>query len=139
MGGDAPEHRSGICLKLQHVTTDRGVEQSREYRRRGVALQKRDVRKSAFLRTGAGDRQRHTRLIKANDFAGPADQLCGEERDIACTATDVEYTHPIDNSGLEQEPARDRVDQPRLLFKSGELALRMTEHVGRETMLSRVL
>jgi hypothetical protein len=63
------------------------------------------------LVTGVAHRRGHCRCrgIRANHFAGSADQFGGEESDITGSATDVEHAHAGTNSSIEQKLSRDRL------------------------------
>jgi len=94
-------HRNWVGLKEQHIPPDNCIERSVELHLRRIALSKGYVGETSL--SGAAHRRAHCscRGIRANHFAGPADEFGGEESDITGSATDVEHAHACTNSSIE--------------------------------------
>jgi hypothetical protein len=106
------EHLGRVGLKLQHVPSDDGVESRSECELRRITLAERHVRKLG--RPLPSDDDRGWSTVDADYAAFRADELGDEQRNVAPARADVENVHPRFDSGLDEQPARDRLDQRRL-------------------------
>ena len=131
MGDKPPEHRGRLRLELKHEPTDDGIELVCKGELGGIALHERDVRERCLLGPLARDRNRGRRPVDADYGASLADELTGEERDVTATSPDVEDAHPAGHAGLDEEPARYRIDQRGLKGQPPKLDLRVAEDIGR--------
>src|SRR5262249_42623866 len=57
-------------------------------------------------------------LVDANDRAGRADELRGEEGHITRTAPDIEYSHPRADSRILEKVAGQRFEESRALLEA---------------------
>ena len=129
MAGKLVQHRRRIVLKLEHKAADHGVERSFEHHFGGVAREEGDVAGRLGLgpcRRG-GHRLRGT--VHPDDLAAGADELRGQERDLAAAAADVEHAHSRTDPGFLEESPRDRIHQARLGIEATKLLIGVTEHV----------
>jgi hypothetical protein len=126
---EPPQEPSWLRLELQHVSTDDRVERRRHSVGDRIALFEGHIR----VRAGRGpltrDRYRPRRPIHPDDGPARPDDLGDKEGDVAATGADIEYPHARANAGIEEQLARDRLDQCRLKCQPPQLGLGMTEYI----------
>jgi hypothetical protein len=130
VGGDVAQHGGGIRLELEDVASDDRVEALLEHQLGRVAFAKRHVAQRLLIGTASSNGERVGRSIGTDHLARLTHEVGDQECDVAGAAADVEHAHPGDDPGFDQEPSRDRIDEPRLNAETLQLPLGMTERVG---------
>ena len=129
MTNDATQHGHRIGLKHQNIAADHGVERSFERECRGIAFTEADILDRVRRRSTVRRRKCRWSPICADDMTFAANHLGNQECNVARATADVEHAHPGANARREQNSARDRINDARLMAETPDLAIGMDEDI----------
>jgi hypothetical protein len=128
--GETAQGRGGIGQMQQDETADDGVEGFREFEIRHARNVEAHVAEAGLLRPFARLVDHAGRLIDAGHRPVRSHERCGQKRDIARAAAQIEHAH----TGREPRAAQDLfgqiADEARLILQSLHFRIGMAEHVG---------
>jgi hypothetical protein len=124
------EHGCRVMLELQDLAPDDGIEGSLEAHVRRITNSKRQISKRPFCRPTLRGRHGSVSPVNADNFPRWPDQFGRQERNVACAATDIEYTHPCGNASLVEDRAGEGIDDASLCTQALKFSLRVPKDIG---------